>query len=60
MKLPNLMTIKQAVTVAIAALVVAIFLQLFAPVAIGLLAMIAFVAGAYAAVKKWLPEFVKD
>lgn len=60
MKLPKLMTERQAVILAVGALVIAIFLKLFAPLAIGALALIAFVCGVYAAILKWVPELVQS
>lgn len=59
MKIPNFLNVKQATTLAVGALAAAVFIAVFGPVVAYALAAIAFVAGAYAAVAKWAPEFIE-
>lgn len=60
MKIPNILNIKQALTIAIGAMAAAVFIAVFGPVVAYALAAIAFVAGAYAAAAKWAPEMFAD
>lgn len=60
MKIKRYLPVRQAVILAIAATVIAIALKLFAPLAIAILVLIAFVALVYAAALQWAPEFFED
>lgn len=57
--LPRLMTARQAFVLCAAAAILAIALKLFAPFAVALLLVICCLAGLYAIVLQWAPEFVK-
>lgn len=58
MKLPRILTIRQACILAIAAAAMSLFLLLFTPMAIWVMSLISFLAGCYAGVLQWAPELV--
>lgn len=60
MKLPNVMTDRQAFILAAGAAGTAILLYIFGPVVAALLLFIAALSGAYGAVRKWAPELVDE
>lgn len=60
MKIPRVMTVREAIYVSLAALIAAAFLELFGGLAVGILCAIAFIGGIYAAVLKWAPDLVNE
>lgn len=60
MKIPNILTIRQSIILALSAVTLAVFLKIFGSLAISILGAIAMISAIYAAILKWAPEYVAE